>query len=321
MKNVEIFHLANLKLPTDKNRLLMIFVGINLMFTGIDVVLAHSINRFIPVYEWIPVFYFPFGGLSCIYMAFQTKPRKWSSVLHIILMLTGVLVGVLGTAFHASAVLNPGGYLTWSWVVFGSPILAPLAFAGISLLGLYAVTEEVDGKPGMLEIKGIGIFKAPISRDQHFLWLVGLGFVASTLTSVIDHAQYGYNFYKLIPIIYGLFASSVVISLCVSKNWSKGDELVYFWTMITAIVIGVLGFGFHLSADLGGTGTFSLERILAFAPVLAPLLFCDLGLLGLLVVSKQKKESLTFPVVQKFSCCKYLSKMIRVMFGCNKNFS
>ena len=286
MNNVEIFHLANLKLPMEKNRLLMIFVGINLMFTGLDVVLAHSINQFIPVYEWIPIFYFPFGGLSCIYLAFQNSPKRWSSILHITLMLIGVFVGIIGTAFHGNAVLNPGGHLTWSWVVFGSPILAPLAFAGISLLGLYAVTQEVEDKPGMLEIKGIGIFRAPISRDKHFLWLVGLGFAASTLTSIIDHAQYGYTFYKLIAILYGLFASAVVISLCVSKSWSKGDELVYFWTMILAIIVGVLGFGFHLSADLAGTGTLSLERLLAFAPVLAPLLFCDLGMLGLLVVSQ-----------------------------------
>jgi len=291
VNNVEIFHIANLKLPTDKNRLLMIFVGINLMFTGIDVALAHSINQFIPVYEWIPVLFFPFGGLSCIYIAFQQKPKKWSSILHITIMIIGVLVGIIGTAFHANAVLNPGGYLTWAWVVFGSPILAPLAFAGISLLGLYAITEEVQDKPGSLEIKGIGIFKAPISRDKHFLWLVGLGFAASTLTSIIDHAQYGYTFYKLIAIVYGLFASSVVISLCVAKTWSKGDELVYFWTMISAVVVGVLGFGFHLSADLAGTGALSLERILAFAPVLAPLLFCDLGLLGLLVVSQPKKNN------------------------------
>lgn len=286
MNNVEIFHLANLKLPMEKNRLLMIFVGINLMFTGLDVVLAHSINQFIPVYEWIPIFYFPFGGLSCIYLAFQSNPKRWSSILHITLMLIGVFVGIIGTAFHGNAVLNPGGHLTWSWVVFGSPILAPLAFAGISLLGLYAITQEVKEKPGMLEIKGIGIFRAPISRDKHFLWLVGLGFAASTLTSIIDHAQYGYTFYKLIAILYGLFASAVVISLCVSKSWSKGDELVYFWTMILAIVVGVLGFGSHLSADLAGTGTLSLERLLAFAPVLAPLLFCDLGMLGLLVVSQ-----------------------------------
>lgn len=288
MSSINIFHLANIKLPVAKNRLLLIFVGINLIFTGIDVTLAHSINEFIPVYEWIPIFYFPFGALSCFLIAFQSQPKKWSALIHIVLMLIGIMVGALGTAFHAYAVLNPGGYLTWAWVVFGSPILAPLAFAGISLLGLYAVTEEIDNKPGMLKVPGLGTLKAPISRDRHFLWLVAFGFSASAITSIIDHAQYGYTFYKMIPIVFGLFASSVVIYLAITKDWSKGDEIVYFWTMIAAVIVGVLGFGFHLSADLAGTGALSLERILAFAPILAPLLFSDLGLLGLLVVAEEK---------------------------------
>ena len=289
MKDVNIFNLASIKLPMKKNRLLMIFVGINLMFTGIDVMLAHSINNYIPVYEWIPIIYFPFGALSCLLIAFQNNPKKWASLFHIAVMLLGIVIGVLGTAFHAYAVLNPAGYLTWAWVVFGSPILAPLAFAGISLLGLYAVTEEVYDNPGMLNVPGLGLFKAPISRDRHFLWLVGLGFAASAVTSVIDHAQYGYTFYKMIAIVFTIFASTIVLYLAVSKDWSKGDELVYFWTMIAAVFVGLLGFGFHLSADLAGTGAFSLERILAFAPVLAPLLISDLGMLGLLVVAQEGK--------------------------------
>lgn len=289
MNDVNIFHLADIRLPIEKNRLLMLFVGVNLLFTGIDVVLAHSINSYIPVYEWIPIIYFPLGSISCLLIALKTKPQKWQALVHIALMITGVLIGVIGTAFHANAVLNPAGYLTWSWVVFGSPILAPLAFSGISLLGLYAVTEEVENQPGLLNVPGLGTFKAPISRDRHFLWLVGLGFGASAITSIIDHAQYGYSFYKLIAIVFGVFATSVVLYLSVAKEWTKGDGLVYFWTMIAAIVTGVLGFGFHLSADLAGTGAISLERILAFAPVLAPLLFADLGMFGLLVVAQQKK--------------------------------
>ena len=290
MTGVKILNIANVKLPFEKNRLLMFFVGINIMFTGIDVALAHSINQFIPVYEWIPILFFPFGTLSCLIIAFQKKPKTWLTIIHILLMLTGIIVGITGTAFHANAVLNPQGYLTWAWVVFGSPILAPLAFAGISLLGLYAITDEVKDKPGILIVPGVGTFKSPISRDRHFLWLVGLGFAASAITSIIDHAQYGYSFYKMIPIIYGLFSSSVVIYLSITKEWSRGDEIVYFWTMIAAVAVGIMGFGFHLSADLAGTGSFSLERIIAFAPIFAPLLYSDLGILGLLVVAKPEVD-------------------------------
>ncbi len=290
MNNVEIFHLANVRLPMEKNRLLLIFVGINLFFTGIDVALAHSINSFIPVYEWIPIYFFPLGAMSCFIVSFQPSPKKSFAIIHIALMSIGILVGVIGMAFHMNAVLNPLGHLSWAWLVFGSPILAPLAFSGISLLGLYAITEEVENSPGVLKIPGLGIFKAPISRDKHFLWLVGLGFGASAVTSTIDHAQYGYSVYKLIAIVYGLFATSVVITIALSNQWSKKDELVYFWTMIAAIVVGVMGFGFHLSADLAGTGNISLERMLVFAPVFAPLLYSDLGMLGLIIVAKQRRK-------------------------------
>ena len=289
MDNVEVFHLANVRLPMEKNRLLLIFVGLNLFVTGIDVALAHSINSFVPVYEWIPIYYFPIGAMSCFIIAFQTIPKKIFSLIHISLMSTGLMVGFLGTAFHMNAVLNPLGHLSWAWLVFGSPILAPLAFSGISLLGLYAITEEVKDSPGVLVIQGLGTFHAPITRDKHFLWLVGLGFGASAITSIIDHAQYGYNPYKLIAIVFGIFATSVVLTIALSDKWSKKDELVFFWTMIAAIVVGVMGFGFHLSGDLAGTGKISLERMLVFAPILAPLLYGDLGMLGLIVVARQKK--------------------------------
>jgi hypothetical protein len=48
--------------------------------------------------------------------------------------------------------------------------------------------------------------------------------------------------------------------------------------MIAAIIVGVMGFGFHLSGDLAGTGKISLERMLIFAPILVPLLYGDLGI-------------------------------------------
>ena len=51
MSNLSIFHLANIHLPMEKNRFLLLFSGVNLIFTGMDVALAHSINSYIPVYE------------------------------------------------------------------------------------------------------------------------------------------------------------------------------------------------------------------------------------------------------------------------------
>ncbi len=289
MNEISVFQIARVKLPMDKNRLLLLLVGVNFVFTGLDVTLAHAVNDFVPSYELIPIIFAPLGAASSFIVGLMQKPSRPITLTHISLMILGVIVGILGTAFHANQALNPLGQLTWIWLTFASPILAPLAFAGISLVGLYGVLEEVKGQPGFLNVPGLGTFKAPISRDRHFLWLVGLGFAASAITSIIDHGQYGYSLYKLIPIVFGLFATGVVMTLAVSKKWSRGDELTYFWTMVMSIVVGVLGFAFHLSGDLADTGRFSLERILVFAPILAPLLYSDLGILGLIVVGNQEK--------------------------------
>lgn len=291
MNEISVFHLARVRLPIEKNRLLLLLVGVNFLFTGLDVALAHAVNDFVPAYEWIPIIFAPLGAATNFVVALKSRPNKGLTLTHICFMVLGVFVGVLGTAFHANEALNPLGQLTWIWLTFASPILAPLAFAGISLVGLYGVVDEVAGQPEMLEVPGLGTFKAPISRDRHFLWLVGLGFAASALTSIIDHGQYGYTLYKLIPIVFGLFATSVVITLAVSKDWTAGDELTYFWTMIAAIIVGILGFAFHLSGDLADNGQLSLERILVFAPILAPLLYSDLGVLGLIIVGSQHKEA------------------------------
>jgi hypothetical protein len=285
MNEISVFGLAHLKLPMEKNRLLLMLVGVNFIFTGLDVTLAHAVNNFVPTYEWIPIFFAPLGAASSFIVALRSKLSKPVALTHIFLMALGVVVGILGTAFHANQALNPLGQLTWIWITFASPILAPLSFAGISLVGLYGATEEADGQPGLIEVPGLGTFRAPISKDRHFLWLIGLGFATSAVTSIIDHGQYGYTLYKLIPIVYGVFATGVVITLAVRKRWSGGDELTYFWTMIAGIAVGILGFAFHLSGDLAGTGQVSLERILVFAPILAPLLYSDLGILGLIVVA------------------------------------
>jgi hypothetical protein len=286
VNELTVFHLARVKLPIEKHRLLLILVGVNFLFTGLDVALAHAVNDFHPTYELIPIFFAPLAAASSFLAAVRPQPGRVVSLAHVTLMLLGVGVGVLGTAFHANEALNPLGRLTWIWLTFASPILAPLAFAGISLVGLVAAVREVEGQPGLLEVPGLGTFRAPISRERHFLWLVGLGFGASALTSIIDHGQYGYDLYKLIPIAYGLFATSVVLTLAVSRSWSRADEVTYVWTMLASFVVGAMGFAFHLSGDLAETGQLSLERILVFAPVLAPLLFCDLGMLGLIVVAR-----------------------------------
>ncbi|MGQ9697474.1 MAG: hypothetical protein ACUVRO_05720 [Armatimonadota bacterium] len=286
---IRLFGLASVSVPITKDRLLQLFVAGNFLFLSVDVGLAHSVNSFTPVYELIPVVYSPLAGIMSLYVALRQQLTTAALVLHAAAMLTGVVVGFMGSAFHFNAVVGPGGQLSWQWVIFGSPVLGPLAFAGIGLIGLLAALREDPADSGRMMLGRLLLLQAPISRQRQLYWLVGLGFAGALGTSVLEHAQGGYTpVYEWIPILMGTYATSMVILFALSSEHSPADQTAYFWTMLASILVGVMGFTFHLSADLAGAGGVILERFLTHAPIFAPLLFADLGVLGLLVALREE---------------------------------
>jgi hypothetical protein len=52
--------------------------------------------------------------------------------------------------------------------------------------------------------------------------------------------------------------------------------------LLVQAIVGVLGFGLHLAADLRQPGATLVGRILSGAPPMAPLLFPNLVILGLI---------------------------------------
>ena len=54
--------------------------------------------------------------------------------------------------------------------------------------------------------------------------------------------------------------------------------------MVLLIVIGPIGSALHVRANLVGESTVVVERFLRGAPFLAPLLFSNMGLLGLIAL-------------------------------------
>jgi len=64
----------------------------------------------------------------------------------------------------------------------------------------------------------------------------------------------------------------------------RGDILIYFLVMILLIVVGVLGTGLLILDNLTADGQFVLERFIQRAPFLAPLLFANMGSLGLITL-------------------------------------
>ncbi|HUN82517.1 MAG TPA: hypothetical protein VMV81_13515 [Phycisphaerae bacterium] len=280
-----------------RDQLLLLFAAANLGFLSLDVAIAHSVNGFVPVYEWIPVFLPPVGAITAGWLGLSRQPSAGLKVAHVLTMLASLLVGLLGLAFHLKAMIAPGGAISWNWIVFSAPVIAPLSFAGVGLVGLFGIVDESPQNPGVLSLMNAVTVKAPLSKTQHLLLFVGLGFAGAAATSFLDHAQYGYRVYEWIPIILGIFATIVVLGRAFVRRSSRVDDLIYLWTMIAAILVGVLGFAFHLSHDLADSGALSLERMRAFAPIFAPFLFSDLGILGLLVVVETSEDPPEVPAI------------------------
>lgn len=289
--DVSLLGVATARLRVGRDQLLLIFAAFNLAFLVVDVGIAHSINSFRPVYEWIPVLAAWPGVATCLALAVPQRPSDRLRLLHQAAMLLNIIVGVLGTVFHLRAVIPPAGGWAWAWIAFGAPVLAPLSFAGAALVGLVASWHETPGHPGLLNITSHLRVRAPLSRTQHLLCFVALGFAGAALMSFQDHGQYGYTFWEWIPIATGLFATLVVFGRAWNPRPHHPDELTYLWTMILAIVVGVAGIAFHLSKDLADSGAVSFERMRALAPIFAPALFSDLGILGLIVALRESPAS------------------------------
>jgi hypothetical protein len=54
--------------------------------------------------------------------------------------------------------------------------------------------------------------------------------------------------------------------------------------MLLLIVIGMVGFILHLNSNLIAQGTIVIERFIRGSPLLAPLLFANVGIWGLAVL-------------------------------------
>jgi hypothetical protein len=54
------------------------------------------------------------------------------------------------------------------------------------------------------------------------------------------------------------------------------------------ILVGLVGLGLHIEQDLTGQGTLLIERAINGAPLMAPLLFANMGALGLIVLLDPK---------------------------------
>ncbi len=246
-----------------KTPILLVFMLINFALLEVDVLMAHSENRFFR-FELIPVIYAPFAVLA-IFALILTKQR-WARKLFDTSMYLGVVIGILGTFFHLAGNGVSNRQPLYDLLVAGSPVAAPIAFAGLSLFTLETVRDAGSG------------------RRARLLVLAGLGFLGAVIAAFFDHAKLGFvPVYTIIPLISGMLGAMVCFWEA-AHSTDKQQRYVFWAVLGLNMATGILGFGFHVLGDWAGTHSLVLSRFLYRDPTLAPLLFCSMPLLGALSV-------------------------------------
>jgi len=235
-------------------------MGLNFLLTGVDVLMAHSQNNFFR-WELIPLIFIPLAVLAIlaqlIFRANTVIKRVFQTVMWL-----GVLVGVAGTFFHLAGNATSSQESFYRLLIEGSPVAAPIAFAGISSYAL--VSERYQGT----------------ARRSKLLILVGLGFLGAVGAAFLDHARLAFiPSYTLIPLVSGTLAAISCFYIAYSQA-NQTETYIYLSILALNMLVGLLGFGFHVIGDLAGTQSIIWARFLYRDPLLGPLLFCNLALLG-----------------------------------------
>jgi hypothetical protein len=291
------YHLATvapiirrIRIPLFRDQALLLLIALNNLFLGVETYLAHSISGTIVPEEWTPILYGPVAGLILIIIGLiATRKRMAANILGTIVFTFNIAVGVLGSFYHLSRAIlmsaEAGQQVSVPLLVFAPPVLGPITFALLGVLGISAAWQEVPAGSGSLVLWFGRKLNMPFSKTRAYFLLTGIGVLITVISSIIDHSHSGFsNPWTWIPTIFGVFATAVAIYLGFLDKPEKNDLMVYTITMLVMMGVGLLGSLLHISQNLVAEGAIVGERFIRGAPIFAPMLFADMGMLGLIVL-------------------------------------
>lgn len=278
------------RIPLSRDQIMLLMAALNEMLLGLDVFLAHESSGTIVPYEWIPIIFGPLAGLGLLLAGLVAlRRRAIANLLATGVFISSIVVGVLGSYFHFVRASLPigvfGRWLSLDMLVWAPPILGPITFAGIAVLGLSAAWSEEPPDSGILSLIGGKKLRLPYSKTRGYMFLLSLGILASLVSSALDHARTGFvNPWLWLPLFAGVFATMVAAYLGFLDKPGRADIFTYVGAMLLLIVVGVIGTVLHVQADLTAESQIVIERFLRGAPFMAPMQFANLGMLGLIVL-------------------------------------
>ena len=242
-----------------------VFVAANFGGLVLDIYLAHSENGFRRSSEYIPLY---FSAAAPIMLLAGMALRRWSEAawkdvgyligwLAVLIGLTGVVLHLDSQFFHERTLRS---------LTYAAPFAAPLAYTGLGLLLIMNRMVKPDD----------------VEWAQWVLLLALGGFAGNFVFSLSDHAMNGFfDPLEWVPVVSSAFAVSfLLLSLLARVN---RRFLMWCAAVLAAQgLVGLLGFALHLRAVIRQPAASLFERLLTGAPPMAPLLFPNLVILGLI---------------------------------------
>ncbi len=244
------------------------FAVSNLAFLVLDIYMAHSVNAFRHWAEYIPL-YFSVGApillVAGILARHRGKIHVWALFGHVVGWCS-LAIGLAGVLFHLESAFF--AERTLKSLTYAAPFAAPLAYAGLGLLLIMNRMVTARSK----------------EWAQWVLLLALGGFAGNFVLSLTDHAANGFSrSSEWIPVMSSAFAVGF-LSACFLAPVNRSYRILCACVMLLQALVGLLGFGFHVAANLKGPSTHMLQNFIDGAPPFAPLLFPNLMVLALIAL-------------------------------------
>jgi len=242
-----------------------LFALVNVGFLTFDIYLAHSVNQFRNRAEYIPLFFSASAPLVLIVaLLFRSRSQLWWKLLGHIVGWISILVGLLGVVLHLES--HFFYERTIRSLTYSAPFAAPLAYTGLGFL--LVMNRMVD----------------PDSTDwAQWVTLFTLGgFIGNFIFSLADHAANGFfSPLEWIPVVASALAVGFLAVPLLTSVQRRYIELCGIVLLLEA-AIGGWGFILHASGNLRGPSIHAFENFIYGAPPMAPLLFPNLMVLGMI---------------------------------------